>query len=251
MGKYIYCFLNGREKKNFGISNLACEASPVYTVPFRDISAVVSDTNAVELDPTRKNLMAHQKVINRITESCNIIPVAFGTVAGSRKGIERIISDNYDSFRQQLTYFSDKQELGLRVTWKYGKFNEDIGTEEIRTLKNKLIGKKENEILSEKIELGRLVERATLEKKDEYKSLIYDPLNGLAVESKLKENIPIETVFNAFFLIRKADGDKFDILVEKLCKPFEEKLLFSYTGPWPPYNFIEMKLNVSDGDMEE
>jgi hypothetical protein len=98
--------------------------------------------------------------------------------------------------------------------------------------------------------LGKLVEVVIENKKEEYVDEIYLPLSKLAVKSKLKDNIPIKTVFNAYFLIKNTDSDEFDKKVEKLSKLFENKLVFSYTGPWPPYNFVDIKLNI-DLDSDE
>lgn len=247
-GKYIYCFINEKEQINFCSSSIADIVSPVYTIPYKDISAVVSDTNTIEYDPTRKNVLAHQRVITRVMQNYTIIPVAFGTVGNNKNEIVKIIAANYDQFHEQLDFLKDKSELGLRITWLEDGFNQDIEDDDIKELKEKVIGKDEDEVLALKIQLGKLVEQATMRKKDEYTNEIYEPLSKIAIQSKLKDGIPIKTVFNASFLINNADSVMFDQKVDELCKPFEHKLSFSYTGPWPPYNFVSMKLNLNTDD---
>lgn len=243
-GKYLYCFIKEKTRVDFGVSAVSDALQPVYTIPYKDISAVVSDTDVFEYNPTRKKVMAHQKVVKRVVESYNIIPVAFGTVSNNDKEIERMISQSYGLLSEQLEYFKDKIELGLTVTWINDGYNEDIENEEIRVLKKKVNGKDENEVLPDKIQLGRLVEQATVSRREEYTRLIFEPLSEMSVESKLKEEVPIKSVFCAYFLIKKSDSDSFDEKVERLCKPYEDKLAFNYTGPWPPYNFIDIKLKI-------
>ncbi|OGO93633.1 MAG: hypothetical protein A2Y17_00810 [Clostridiales bacterium GWF2_38_85] len=243
-GKYIYCFIAENEKKIFCNSTLSSVTSAVYSIPYKGISAIVSDTNIYEYDPSRKNVRSHQQIVSRIMESYTIIPVAFGTVSNNKLETEKYIANNYDNLVKQLDYFKDKFEVGLRATWNDDFFNEDIENDDIKALKAIVSGKDENEVLIDKVQLGKFVEQATLRKKEEYIALIYEPLSKIAVESNTKDDLPIKTVFNANFLINKTDSDSFDNMVEKLCKPYDKKLNFSYTGPWPPYNFVNIKLKI-------
>lgn len=244
-GKYIYCFVKEKDKLTLCGSSIGNSISPVCTLPYRDISAVVSDTDIFEYDPTRKYLLAHQRVITKVMEKYSPIPVAFGTVGNSEDGIINVMSANYDRLLKQLDFFQDKMELGLRITWNDETYIRDIEDGDIKKLKEKVSGKEEDEVLPDKIQLGKMVEAATLAKRDEYIEKIYEPLRKLAVMSKLKETIPIKTVFNAYFLINKSMSDEFDDRVGEVCKPYENMLGFSYTGPWPPYNFTDIRLDFN------
>lgn len=244
-GKYIYCFVKEKDGINICSSSFANILSPVYTLPFKDISAVVSNTDIYEFDPTRKNLQNHQRVISRVMEKYTVIPVAFGTVGNNKKNIENIIEVNYDRLLEQLEFLENKSEVGLKITWDNDFFNQDIETEEIKKLKSRVSGKEEEEVLLDKIQLGKLVQLAIENKKEEYVNKIYTPLSKFAVMSKLKEGIPIKTVFNAYFLVKDPESEKFDHEVEKIYKTYENKLIFSYTGPWPPYNFTDLRINLT------
>jgi len=247
-GKYIYCFIKEDTRKIFINSTISNVVSSVYSLPYKDISAIVSDTNITEIDPTRKNLRAHQHVITAIMKNYVIIPVAFGTVGSSKENVVKMIADNYNSLLEHLEYFKNKVEVGLRAVWKDDYFTEDIENADIKFLKEKVSGKDENEVLMDKVQLGKLVKQATINKRDEYLSAIYEPLVSMAVDSNYKEELPLKTVFSANFLVKESDSDAFDKAVEKLCQPFEKRLDFSYTGPWPPYNFVSLKLNTDADD---
>lgn len=244
-GKYIYCFVKEKEEVSVCSSTFANVISPVYTLPFKDISAVVSNTNIFEFDPSRKNVLNHQRVISKVMENYSIIPVAFGTVGNNKKDIEAMISNNYDQILEKLDYFKDKSELGLRVTWKNSYFNEDIESDEIKELKKKVSGKDEEEVLLEKIKLGKLVQEATENKKEEYIEAIYKPLSDISLESKRKEEVPIKTIINSYFLVDNSESDRFDKMVDQVAQPYLNKLNFSYTGPWPAYNFVDLRLKAA------
>lgn len=242
IGKYLYCFIKEKEKVSFGISRIGNLNAPVYTLNYNDISAVISEAPIIDYDPSRKNVMAHQNVIKKVMEKYTVIPVAFGTVANNKKEILEIIVTSYEKFLENIGYLSDKVELGLKVAWNNDYFNKDIENDEIIKLKNKIMGKEESEILSDKIKLGQLVEAAIITRRGEYENDIYSSLAVIADESKLKENLPIKTVFNGYFLVSKSKENAFDAKVQELADTFKNKLVFSYTGPWPPYNFINMNL---------
>ncbi|MCJ7690046.1 MAG: GvpL/GvpF family gas vesicle protein [Clostridiaceae bacterium] len=245
MGKYIYCFIREKEKITFGNSTIGNLNAPVYTITCKNISAVVSDAPIIDYDPTRKSILAHQAIVNKVMDKYTIIPVAFGTVANKRKNVEAIINAYYEDFDELLDYFKDKMEVGLRITWNKEYFNIDIESDEIKRLKEIVSGKEEKRVLSEKIELGKLVEAEVLSKRKEYEENIYEQLENLNVKSKLKEKVPIKTVFNAYFLIEKSKEAAFDKKVLVLSELYTNKLNFNYTGPWPPYNFVDINIDMN------
>jgi len=245
IGKYIYCFIKEKETVTFGNSTISSLNAPVYTITCKNISAVVSDAPIIDYDPTRKKILSHQAIVNKVMEKYTIIPVAFGTVANKRKNVETIINAYYEEFDELLENFKDKMEVGLRITWDKDYFNTDIESDEIRRLKEMVSGKEEKRVLEEKIQLGRLVEAEIIVKRKEYENNIYKVLKDLSVNSKLKDKIPIKTVFNAYFLIEKSMEAVFDKEVGALAEVFKNKLTFNYTGPWPPYNFVDINIDMN------
>lgn len=246
MGKYLYCFIKEKEKKNFGASTIRGLNAPVYTINVDEIAAVVSEAPIIDYDPSRKNTLAHQKVLQKIMESYTVIPVAFGTVANNKKEVEAIIKRMYKQFLANIIKLKDKIELGLNITWSKSYFDEDIQDEEIKMLNLKVYGKKENEVLADKILLGKLIEASIEKRRQFYMEKIYETLEEIAWESKFKENLPIKTVLNGYFLVDKSKEESFDKKVEELALEYKDKLTFSYTGPWPPYNFVDMHIDIEE-----
>src|SRR3954468_11737585 len=61
-GKYVYCIIEASEALRFGPLGIGIDPAEVHTVNFRDIAAVVSDTPIEVHDPTRENVLAHERV---------------------------------------------------------------------------------------------------------------------------------------------------------------------------------------------
>ena len=50
-------------------------------------------------------------------------------------------------------------------------------------------------------------------------------------------------ILNAAFLVNRRDAREFDRCVKGLGER-DEKLTYKYTGPWPPYNFVNIRLKL-------
>jgi len=51
-------------------------------------------------------------------------------------------------------------------------------------------------------------------------------------------------ILNAAFLVDRKAEKPFDEKVKDISRQYEDLLTFKYTGPWPPYNFVTIKLKL-------
>ena len=51
-------------------------------------------------------------------------------------------------------------------------------------------------------------------------------------------------IVNAAFLVERTQERAFDDKVKEVSRRYEDLLTFKYTGPWPPYNFVNIKLKL-------
>ena len=50
-------------------------------------------------------------------------------------------------------------------------------------------------------------------------------------------------IMNAAFLVSRDAEQAFDARVRDIGQHYD-KLTFKYTGPWPPYNFVNIRLKL-------
>src|SRR5690349_3425386 len=74
-GKYVYCIIKTETPLGFGPLGIGAEPADTHTVNFRDIAAVVSNTPMVVQDPTRDNVLAHQRVNETVMQQHTVIPM--------------------------------------------------------------------------------------------------------------------------------------------------------------------------------
>ncbi len=94
------------------------------------------------------------------------------------------------------------------------------------------------------MQLGRLVEQALTDKSDSFVREIYDHLRDAAIASRSNKVIGDKMIMNAAFLVGRDQAEHFDAKVHDIGKKFEGTLSFRYTGPWPPYNFVTIRLQL-------
>ena len=69
-------------------------------------------------------------------------------------------------------------------------------------------------------------------------------LGQLALDTQLNKLIGIHNILNASFLINRSREVEFQQEVYRLDSEFRGKVNFKYVGPLPPYNFINLKLEL-------
>ncbi|HYX24311.1 MAG TPA: GvpL/GvpF family gas vesicle protein, partial [Thermoanaerobaculia bacterium] len=79
-GKYVYCIIQTKEPRRFGPIGIGSDPAEVHTVSYQDIAAVVSDTPLEVYDPTRENVLAHERVNEAVMRDYTVIPMSFSTV---------------------------------------------------------------------------------------------------------------------------------------------------------------------------
>lgn len=210
-GEYVYCIISRKEApKNFGVKGI--EDNPVYGINCKDLTAVVSQAPMKEFEPTEENVEKHKRVALHVLKKCTVLPVAFGMVFKSRRILLSTMLNVYLLLKRSLMGAHNKVELGVKAIFPKGI--------DFETHAN---GKSREEFIKE------------------CEESFYSALNSLAVKSKKDKLFSEKLVYNYSFLVDRNEIEKFSGEIEKLdkkCNP----LKIQYTGPWPPYNFVDIRI---------
>jgi hypothetical protein len=247
-GIYVYCIIESAEPRSFGKIGIGGRGDEVFTVHYRELAAVVSRTPLMVYDPTRENALTHEHVneVVMIDNAFTPVPMSFGTLFKTEDDIVEFLKDTYDALRDVLRKMKDKLEFGLKVNWDRDTVLGDVERdyEEIRRLKGQIEGEQAQSTYFARMQLGRLVEQALAEKSETFVREIYDELRDSAIASRSNKVIGDRMIMNAAFLVERDKADMFDKKVQEIGRRYEGKLKFTYTGPWPPYNFVTIRLQL-------
>ncbi len=249
LGKYLYCIICCPEDRTFDEVGIGDEAGMVHTVAEKGLALVVSDSPAQQYESTRQNMMAHERVLERVMREFTILPVRFGTVADSgspSEDIRNLLTNRFDEFHRLLEELEGRAELGLKAFWRDEKavFEEIVAENpEIRRLRNSLSGKSPGVTQFDRIRLGEMVKEALNRKRAREAAKIMLPLRRVA--HNIRENAVLldRMVLNAAFLVDREKEPDFDQAVSELDEEMVERIAFKYVGPAPPCNFVNIVVN--------
>jgi hypothetical protein len=243
-GKYVYCIVNADEALSFGPIGFGNPPGEVYTVLYEDIAAVVSDAPMEVLDATRDNVLAHERVNEAVMKYQTVIPMSFGTVFKTRDDIVELLRGAHGAFQDVLTKMENKVEFGLKVLWDRDAMIRHIehDDEDIRRLKSEIATQKGSTYFA-RVQYGRLVDGAIQNRSEQYVAEIFEALRDVCVASRANKPIGDKMIMNAAFLVEREREPAFDSRVKTLGARYEP-LTFRYTGPWPPYNFVNIRLKL-------
>jgi hypothetical protein len=243
-GKYVYCIIQTTDPLRFGPIGIGSEPAEVHTVNFRDIAAVVSDTPLEVYDPTRENVLAHERVNEAVMRDYTVIPMSFSTVFKTSEDIVELLRTAYDAFHDVLVKMKNKLEFGLKVLWEPEVIIREIEKEDesLRLLRQEISHQKGSTYFA-RMQYGRLVDSLLQERSEQLASEILDTLGAVSVSSRTNKPIGDKMILNAAFLVARDREAEFDAKVKEVDARYEN-LILKYTGPWPPYNFVNIRLRL-------
>lgn len=263
-GFYVYCI----RPKLAGIYPTKAKgvefAKSIKVFPFKDIEAVIGETDPSKFDLelikekllsdtkwAEENIRRHHEVIDWAFQTSVVIPMKFGMVYKSEKSLLASLAKYYRRFKNLISRLQNKKEWGVKAYLDHKKFIEGLKkkNKEIQKLEKRrssvqegmkwYIERKIDEIIVDESEgeiekeLQHFVEN--LEKHAEKVRL------NEALSKDIQEPAR-EIIMNAACLVKNDALQSFKDLFQELAKEAMPKgVILELTGPWPPYNFVEIK----------
>lgn len=252
---YLYCVAD-REPELKETEGLA---DNLYFVCHNGLYAVAGRVEQLEFgeEGLKKNLAdfewvktrasLHEKIIERVMSSTDVIPFKFATLFNTDNGLKAMLEQYNQEFNAILQKLQNKEEWGVKVYCDKEKLNESLINEDAEVLKI------ENEIKSASVgkafflkkKINELIENTLCEKIKECSQESFELLKELSFEARINRLLPKEVtgrednmVLNSAFLVDREEVSDFQNMVDTLKIHHEgEGFLIDCTGPWPPYNF--------------
>jgi hypothetical protein len=218
----------------------------LVAISLSEITAVVSEIEKIELVANQANAIRFAEIIDQLDQQFTLLPMRFGSIVDTLDTVSQMLKTNYQGFIKNLVEVENKVEFGLKIYCDPEKLKEEL----------RLKSESESEILDDpNTEHSVSVYRVYVNKKLkahrlEQKLLSY--IEGVTAEfseiigqwdakSKIKKMVTSAKVVDAVFLINRAG--KVDLVrsIEGLQAKYP-RLSFVLTGPWPPYNFVDVTL---------
>jgi hypothetical protein len=207
--------------------------APVETVEHGSLAAIVSPVPSLHLRAKRRDILAHQDVLQRVFAKGTVIPFRFGTVfAGEDALVSELLEPRHDDFARLLDRLDGVVELSVRAYYV-----EDAVLREILRDDPKIARLKGR---TSDVALGEAVANALVAKRASEAAAIERTLLPLAEDAVIEAPRTEYELFRGAFLVSRETIDAFDAQMNELAGERDGTVVFKYVGPLPPHSFVEV-----------
>ena len=228
---YVYGVADrGRTVRGSGVADAA-----VGTLAHGSLAAIVSPVPSLHLRAKRRDILAHQDVLQRAFAKGIIIPFRFGTVfAGEDAVISELLEPRHDELARLLERLDGLVELSVRAYYV-----EDAVLREIVRDDSRVAGLKGR---AGDVALGEAVAKALAAKRAAEAETIEKTLLPFADDAVIEAPRTEYELFRGAFLVRASDVDAFDAQMDVLAADRDGTVVFKYVGPLPPHSFVGVEV---------
>jgi len=211
-------------------------SAEVRTVKTAGLTAVVSDAPE-GLRAKRRDVAAHQAVLERLMADGSVLPMRFGLLGPDDEQVAAALEENREGYTSRLAELADCLEFYLKV----GRDEEDLlhevlrESDEVRRLNEYT---RENPgAHNEKMRLGELITEEVNRRQDRDAKEMADRLAPSALNMAVGDPTK-ESFLNVSFLVKRENAAAFSEAVHQEAALHSEAFTFRLNGPLPPYSFV-------------
>ena len=242
-GAYLYGFTDRAYRPGDELRGVG--GAPVRLVAFRDVAAVVSPHPVQRLLPSRRNLEPHHRIVRRIYSEAPLVPAAFGHISDTEEQILGVLSGNYQDIRGEIDRLAHKCEMSLGLSWTVDNIFEFMVRldPELRALRDRVFREREP-ALSDKLQVGSMFEATLNRYRERITAALTGAFSGLVHDVFSKPPRHEKSICQMALLIDRTAVDAFGERVQSAGRLFDANYALDYSGPWPPYSFVRLRLQA-------
>ncbi len=237
MATYIYAITAAdHPQKLDGLTGVGDPGGELRSVKTKALSAVVSDAPE-DLRAKRRDLAAHQAVLETLMADGATLPMRFGLVGPDDDSVVSVLEESQSGYTERLSELDGCLEYNLKAAREEESLlREIIGqSEEIRRLRE--FTREHPEAQDEKMRLGELVSNEVQARNEAEGKDLVERLAGGAQQYSMGE--PTQQHFlNVSFLVRREKAAAFSQAVDEESQRRGEEYKLTLYGPLPPYSFV-------------
>ncbi|WP_406090635.1 GvpL/GvpF family gas vesicle protein [Streptomyces sp. NBC_01013] len=236
MHTYIYAITGADHPLPLnGLHGVGDPPSALRTLRTDRLAAVVSDAPP-GLRAKRRDVMAHQTVLEALMAGGATLPMRFGLVGPGDDEVTAALDREADGYRERLAELNGRVEYNLKAGRDEDDLLREIMTEDdgIRQLNERTRTEGNHD---DRVALGETVAREVAARHQREAEEVAGRLADAATRSSHAEPGP-QHFLNLSFLVPRAETDAFVAAVQREAEQRGDAYSFTLTGPLPPYSFV-------------
>ncbi|MCP2168052.1 GvpL/GvpF family gas vesicle protein [Goodfellowiella coeruleoviolacea] len=237
MSTYVYAIVGSDHPLRLtGRTGVGATPGELRVIRQDGLAAVVSDA-PVDLRAKRRDLLAHEGVLESLTDDGAVLPLRFGTVARDDNEVRTALRDRADQFGELLGELTGRVEVNLKVAHHEDAVLLELLAEnaELREL-NEATRSAGGGSYEQRLRLGELATQAVTERQRRDGEQVRHHLRPLARRESIGPRV--EGYFlNVSYLVDRDQLPAFSSAVAELAKQHGAVMDFRLHGPLPAYSF--------------
>lgn len=203
----------------------------VHAIKHDGLAAIASRVTSAELRARRRDILAHQEVLQEVFDHEVVVPLRFGTVFASADDVvAELLAPRKKQLLQLLDRFQGVVELSVRAYYLEAAVLREIVRDDARVAR--LRGRASD------VALGEAVADALAAKRAAEAAAIERTLARLARDAVIEAPRTEYELFRGAFLVDRKDVRAFDAAMNDLARSRDGCVVFKYVGPLPPHSFV-------------
>lgn len=242
MSTYVYGLV-GHEHPRELESCIGVGASPasVRALPFRDLVAVVGDAPG-EMRAKRRDLLAHERVLEQLCAQGTTLPMRFGVVAADDEAVVHGLSPDAQDYRRALSELAGLVEVNVKAEHEEAEVLRQIllDNDDLRAMHAQMQDEGGGSY-EQRVRFGELISKEVEHRKATDSRWIVEQLAGEVVRSS--EGPTTADWFVNFSGLIPGDGlAHFEAAIEKVGAALDPFVRLRVRAPLPPYSFTEISV---------
>ncbi|WP_327297822.1 GvpL/GvpF family gas vesicle protein [Streptomyces sp. NBC_01197] len=237
MSTYIYAITSAAHPLRLdNVVGVGQPPSELRVIGTDALSAVVSDAPA-DLRAKRRDLVAHQTVLENLLADGAALPMRFGLLGPDDDQVIAALERQQDDYSVRLKELEGCLEYNLKVARDEQDLLREIVNEsgEVRELRERT--RQNPGAHDEMVALGELISHEVQAREQQGREEITSRLEHAAV--RVVNGEPTKTHFlNVSFLVERDRAATFTQAVHEEAERWGDAFTHSLNGPLPPYSFV-------------
>lgn len=239
MASYVYCFTRAEHPLALdGLHGVGAEETVLRAVHHEGLAAVVSDAPD-GLRPKRRDLVAHETVLETLGAAGPVVPLRFGTVAPDDDAVSVELTRGAARYTDLLQRLARHVERNVKGAHHEDALLGDLltGNPELRA-RNEALRAAGGGSQSDRVAFGEQVSLAVEQRRIRDAAYVVAALRPFAQLDRHAP--PVRGCFvNVSFLIPAGTQDDFDAVAAQLRSAMDGYADLRVSGALPPYSFVD------------
>ncbi|MFJ7999702.1 GvpL/GvpF family gas vesicle protein [Streptomyces sp. NPDC096310] len=235
VGVYVYAIVRAEQRAPREIAGVGSPPLPLHVLTEGRLGAVISDAPP-NLRARRRDLLAHQEVLARLTAVGPALPMRFGMVAVDEAAVRAQLAASEEHHLVVLDRLAGRVEVNLKAFAP-----SDVPAplvREHRTIRRLYDTARRSPGYEANLRLGEAVATELARGAAEAGRDAVRKLTPLAHAVAGGPQVP-GCVLNVSFLVDRAAGDRFLAVAREFAASRRERVELRVAGPIPCYSFVE------------